>query len=65
MYKKGRFCIENRNILCYLAVVTEIYDKATIKNTKVRFPQTFTENYKNSETLVVSPDNIEEFLIDY
>lgn len=30
---------------------------------KARFPQTFTDNYAGSKTLVVSPDNIEEFLL--
>jgi predicted AAA+ superfamily ATPase len=30
---------------------------------KVRFPQTFTGNYPGSENLVVSPENIEEFLM--
>jgi predicted AAA+ superfamily ATPase len=29
---------------------------------KVRFPQTFTDNYKNTTLLVVSPANIEDFL---
>jgi hypothetical protein len=35
-------------------------------NTKanVRFPQTFTENYEVAETLTVTPDNIEKFLLD-
>lgn len=33
------------------------------KNENVRFPQTFTENYASSETQVVSPDNIESFLL--
>ena len=32
------------------------------KNTKVRFPLTFTENYK-AKTMIVSPGNVEEFLI--
>jgi predicted AAA+ superfamily ATPase len=31
---------------------------------KARFPQTFTENYEGSKTYVVSPDNIEGFLMD-
>lgn len=30
---------------------------------KVRFPQTFTENYPGSETAVISPDNLEIFLL--
>ncbi len=34
------------------------------KNQKVRFPQTFSENYEVSKMLVVSPDNMEEFLLD-
>lgn len=33
------------------------------KNKKVRFPQTFTENYPGSETFVISPENVEEFLL--
>ncbi len=33
------------------------------KNTKVRFPQTFTANYKDVKTFIVSPDNIEKFLM--
>lgn len=33
------------------------------KNEKVRFPQTFTENYPGSETLVISPENLEKFLM--
>lgn len=33
------------------------------KNEKIRFPQTFTENYRGSETFVISPDNVEEFLL--
>ena len=33
------------------------------KTEKVRFPQTFTENYPGSETAVISPDNLEEFLL--
>jgi predicted AAA+ superfamily ATPase len=31
---------------------------------KVRFPQTFTDNYAGSKTFVVSPKNMEEFLLD-
>jgi predicted AAA+ superfamily ATPase len=30
---------------------------------KVRFPQTFADNYQGSTTLIVSPENIEEFLL--
>lgn len=33
------------------------------KNDKVRFPQTFTDNYPGAQTLVVSPDNLEEFIL--
>ena len=33
------------------------------KNEKVRFPQMFTENYPGSETLVISPENLEKFLM--
>jgi len=33
------------------------------KNEKVRFPQTFTHNYPQSETMVVSPDNLEGFIL--
>lgn len=32
------------------------------KNTKAKIPQTFTGNYPKSETLVVSPDNIETII---
>ncbi|WP_025764190.1 ATP-binding protein [Dyadobacter tibetensis] len=32
------------------------------KKEKVRFPQTFTDNYINAKTLAISPDNIEEIL---
>ena len=34
------------------------------KHEKVRFPQTFTDNYPNSETAVISPDNLEDFLLN-
>lgn len=33
------------------------------KNKKIRFPQTFTENYPGSETSVISPDNVQDFLL--
>ena len=33
------------------------------KNAKVRFPQTFTENYPAAEAMVISPENVAEFLI--
>jgi len=31
-------------------------------NTKVRFPQTFTENYPGSKTMVITPGNLEDVL---
>jgi predicted AAA+ superfamily ATPase len=33
------------------------------KNVKTRFSKTFTENYKDAQTFVISPGNMEEFLI--
>lgn len=33
------------------------------KTKKVRFPQTFTDNYPGSQTFIVTPANIEEFLM--
>lgn len=33
------------------------------KNKKIRFPQTFTENYSNTKTYTVTPANIEDFLL--
>jgi predicted AAA+ superfamily ATPase len=33
------------------------------KNAKARFPQTFTQNYVNVSTAVISPDNMEDFLM--
>ncbi|WP_449439407.1 DUF4143 domain-containing protein [Pedobacter steynii] len=33
------------------------------KNKKVRFPQTFTENYPGTETAVISTENLEDFLL--
>ncbi|SFE63319.1 hypothetical protein SAMN05518672_108179 [Chitinophaga sp. CF118] len=33
------------------------------KNDKIRFSQTFTENYPGTETFVISPDNIQDFLL--
>jgi predicted AAA+ superfamily ATPase len=33
------------------------------KTGKVRFPQTFTGNYPGSKTFVISPDNVEDFLL--
>ena len=29
---------------------------------KVRFPQTFTENYPKALTKIISPENVEEFI---
>ncbi len=34
------------------------------RNEKVRFPQTFTANYPGTETAVISPQNMEEYLMD-
>ncbi len=34
------------------------------KNSKARFPQTFTDNYPGTETAIISPDNMETFLLD-
>lgn len=34
------------------------------KNTKVRFPKTFHDNYENVSTLALSPDNMEAFLLE-
>lgn len=31
---------------------------------RVRFPKTFTQNYPGSQTRIISPDNIEEFLLE-
>jgi predicted AAA+ superfamily ATPase len=33
------------------------------KTSKVRFPQTFTTNYNDVQTFIVSPENMEEFLM--
>jgi len=33
------------------------------KNSKPRFPQTFTVNYPGTETFIISPDNFEDFLL--
>jgi hypothetical protein len=33
------------------------------KTEKVRFPQTFTDNYPGSKTFVISPGNVEDFLL--
>lgn len=34
------------------------------KNERPRFPQTFTESYPGSDTAVISPENIEKFLLE-
>lgn len=39
------------------------YELKWNKNKKVRFPQTFTENYPGSETFVISPENMDDFLL--
>jgi len=39
------------------------YELKWNKDKKVRFPQTFTENYPNTKTFVISPANIEDFLL--
>ncbi len=33
------------------------------RNEKVRFPQTFTSNYSGAETFVITPENVDEFLM--
>lgn len=33
------------------------------KNEKPRFPQTFTANYPTAETKIISPENVEEFIV--
>jgi uncharacterized protein len=38
------------------------YEFKWSKTERVRFPQTFTENYPNVETRIISPENIEEFI---
>ncbi|MVT07219.1 ATP-binding protein [Chitinophaga tropicalis] len=40
----------------------EAFEFKWSKTEKVRFPQTFTENYPNAGTKIVSPENIEEFI---
>ena len=42
----------------------EAYEFKWNKKEKRRFPQTFTDNYAGSKTLIVSPDNVEEILLD-
>ncbi len=42
----------------------EAYEFKWNKRDKVRFPQTFTENYAGSGTSVISPENVEEFLLN-
>ena len=39
------------------------YEFKMINVSKVRFPQTFINNYEVGETLVISPSNVEELLI--
>lgn len=39
------------------------YEFKWSKNKKVRFPQTFTDNYPGSGTFIISPDNVEDFLL--
>ena len=43
--------------------VLSAYEFKWGKTEKVRFSQTFTDNYPGSKTFVVSPDNAEEFLL--
>lgn len=49
-------------------LIEEVDDKLTAyefkwsKTEKVRFPQTFTENYPNTATQIISPENIEDFI---
>jgi len=38
------------------------YEFKWSKTQKVRFPQTFTDNYPTAETKVISPENVEEFI---
>jgi predicted AAA+ superfamily ATPase len=44
--------------------ILEAYEFKWNKREKVRFPQTFTENYPGSKTSAISPDNVEEFLLN-
>lgn len=39
------------------------YEMKWGKGIKARFPQTFKDNYKNAQTFVISPENVEEFLL--
>jgi predicted AAA+ superfamily ATPase len=41
------------------------YELKWNKNKKVRFPQTFTGNYPGSETFVISPENMDDFLLSF
>lgn len=41
----------------------DAYEFKWNKNQKIRFPQTFTDNYPGSGSFGISPDNIEEFLL--
>jgi predicted AAA+ superfamily ATPase len=38
------------------------YEFKWSKTERVRFPQTFTTNYPNATTQVISPDNVEDFI---
>ena len=50
-------------------LIEEVDDKLTAyefkwsKTERVRFPQTFTENYPNTATQIISPENIEDFIV--
>ena len=55
----------------YPEIVTKVGEEAELLKLlassylyNVRFPQTFTENYAGSKTAVISPENVEEFLLD-
>lgn len=39
------------------------YELKWNKKERVRFPQTFTDNYPNSRTFIITPDNMEDFLL--
>jgi predicted AAA+ superfamily ATPase len=41
-----------------------VYEIKWGKNEKTRFSQTFIDNYPGANTHIISPDNIEEFLLD-
>ncbi|EHQ26651.1 ATP-binding protein [Mucilaginibacter paludis] len=40
------------------------YEFKWSSKSKARFPQTFTDNYAGSKTLVITPDNVEDFLLN-